>query len=540
MRPPASLARVLVRCSLGRLLTRPVLGSLVLGSLQLACQPSAQPAATAAGARTVDVAWEQPSKSERHLDERVVGDNIKAQLGPYIESVGAGFGPGYQPTGFVSVSGAGRVLYAQGFGFADQSTQTPNTADTSFRIGAVTKQFTAAAILRLAAEGKLSLEDTIAKHLPEYPQPGAAITIHQLLSHTAGLPNYMGLDAVVSRRTETFTPRQLLELFWKEPLEFPPGSDFRYSESGYVVLGAIIEHVTGQTYAAHMQRDIFARFGLEHTSFGEGEEKAPSAHGYSASENGAPQPAEGINASILYAAGGIRSTANDLLRWHDALQTGGVLDPPQLELFSRPVRENYAYGWFVREAHGLAVTSHAGTTPGFGCEFVRVPELDLALVVLTNSSAVDAHPIADAALEAALGEKLEPRKKPTTVELDSAIVPRLTGTYRLSDAAAETLKAKKIPKQALQAMRSVRIIEDQGKLSFKPVGQAAVPMIATGPGSFVLLGGKAKILVVLDPDGSPVTRLTLEQGPLQVEYTRRARVRGKPQDNDEPEIEPGH
>jgi CubicO group peptidase (beta-lactamase class C family) len=520
MRPLISPPGFLVGCS--------------LISLLVGCGPSST--SPSKGAST-EVAWQRPPappRQARERDQRISADNLLSQLTPYIESIGAGFGPGYQPTGFVSVSAAGEAIYERGFGYADSAAERPNTADTSFRIGAITKQFTAAAILLLAAAGKLSLDDTIAQHVPEYPSVGAQITLHQLLSHTAGLPNYLTDAALLQRRSEALTPMQLLELFWNEPLEFAPGSDFRYSDSGYAVLGVIIERVTGKTYAEHMQRELFGPFGLEHTTLGDDLPGAELALGYSASETGELQLAQGFHSSILYAAAGIRSSAHDLLLWHDALQNGEVLPAAQEKALFTPVLNDYAYGWFVRESHGVKVVSHAGAVAGFVSHFARVPELDLAVVVLSNNSAVDANPIAEAALGAALGDKIEPRRKATSVALEPEVVQRMTGTYRLSDAAAAELKARKIPKQTLQAMRSIRLYEENAKLYFKASGQSAVPMTATGPASFVLLGGKAKIQVELDSNGSPATRLLLEQGPLRLEFTRRARVRGKKQ---EPEVE---
>jgi CubicO group peptidase (beta-lactamase class C family) len=474
-------------------------------------------------------------RQERRLDARISVDSLSAQLTPYIEGIGAGFGPGYQPSGFVTVSAAGEAVYARGFGHADHASKTPNTADTSFCIGALTQQFTATAILLLTAAGKLSLDDGIGRHLPEYPSVGASITLHQLLSHTSGLPNYMGDAALLQRRSEAFTPAQLLELFWNRPLEFPPGSDFRHSDSGYAVLGAIIERVSKRSYAEHMQREIFSPFGLTHTEVGCDPRGVDRTRGYSASPSGGLELARGFHASILYSAAGVSSTAGDLLLWHDALQNDEVLDPPRQQALFRPVQNHYAYGWFVRQEHGLNVLSHGGAVDGFVSHFARVPELDLALLVLSNNSSVDARPILDAALSAALGEKLKPRETATAVALDPGIPPRLTGTYRLSDAAADELKRRKVPKKALQAMRSVRIYEENGKLFFKPVGQAAVAMVSTGRGRFVLLGGQAKIEVELDSGDSPATRLLLEQGPLTLEFTRRARVRGKTQ---EPEVDP--
>lgn len=500
----------------------------LLGTLE-SCSASSAPSARATSTRGRDEAKARPPV-ERKRDPRISVDNLQARLTPYIESIGAGFGLGYRATGFVSVSAGGDNIYEHGFGQADRSSGEPNSEDTSFRVGAITKQFTAAAVLRLVGEGRLALTDDIGKHLPEYPEPGKSITLHQLLSHTSGLPSYMSHPALVARRSEIFTPAQLLELFWNEPLEFTPGSDFRYSDSDYALLGVIIERVSGRSYKEHMETQLFEPFDLDHTVVGEAPEGSDRAIGYSASETDGLSPTQGPHPSILYAAGSIRSSASDLLRWHDALQEGEVLEPAEAEVWVRPVQNQFAYGWFVREERGLTVLSHGGGLEGFVSHFTRVPELDLAIVVLSNNSSMDATPIANAALAAALGEKVEPRERGEKYSLDPSVVPRITGTYRLSDAAAEKLKQRKIRKKALQAMRSVRIYEEGQKLYFKPAGQSAVPMIATGPHRFVLLGGQAKIEVELDSGGSPATRLVLDQGPLSVEFTRRARIRGKPEE----------
>lgn len=450
------------------------------------------------------------------------------KLTPYVDSIGKGFGPGYRMSGFIAVSGAGRPLYARGFGYADHETERENTLDTSFRVGAITKQFTATATLALVAEGKLELGDPIRKHLPEYPRVGADISVHHLLSHTAGLPSYLNDPTLRERRAQPFTPRELLELFWQEPLEFSPGDDFLYSYSGYAVLGAIIERRSGRTYAEHMARELFSPLGLERTVVGDPASARDLALGYAAGSAGELARARNFDSSVLYAGGAVRSTAGDLLAWHDILQTGEVLPDELASMLQREVRDGYGYGWFVKRSHGLDVLRHAGGLDGFASHFGRIPELDLAIVVLANNSSVDAGSIFDAALSAALGQKVKPLRVGASAPLDPAVLSRITGLYRLSEAEAKLLERRKIPKKTLRAMRSVRIYEEGSKLYFKPVGQSAVPMITTSPGQFVLLGGKAKIEVPLDPDDAPATLLILEQGPLRVEFTRRARVRGKP------------
>lgn len=502
------------------------------GSVQSAPPPGAAPAESGSA--------EAPAR-DRKLDARLDPDNLGAQLTPYVESIGAGFGPGYRASGFVAVSAAGQRLYERAFGHADHEAETENTADTLFRVGGITKQFTAAATLLLAASGKIELGAPVVRYLPEYPGPGANVTLHQLLSQTAGLPDYMSdrtlrqpaaqpNAAVAGKKTS-----ELLELFWNLPLEFEPGSSYRYGESGYAVLGAIIESVSGQSYSEHMQRAVFDRFGLAHTTAGAPPDGAEIARGYTAGGDGGLALARSVDPSVLFAGAGVSSSASDLLAWHDALQTGRVLSGELEAAFYRPVQGRHAYGWFIDESRGVRVLRHGGNLDGFAAQYARVPELDLAIAVLCNNSSIDASAIFDAALRAALGEQVPPLEAGKGIPVDPSIPPRITGIYRLSDSSAEELKQRRIPKKALQAMLSVRIYDENGTLYFRPVGQSAVPMIATGPGRFILLGGKAKIEVRLDPDDAPATVLELEQGPLRAEFTRRARVRGKPE---EPKDEP--
>lgn len=481
---------------------------------------------------------EPAPRRERRLDPRVSVDNLRERLSPYLDSIGAGFGAGHRPSGMVSISAGGDVVYERALGRADLAADEANESDTSFRIGAITAQFTAAAVLRLVQAKKLSLSDSISRFFPDYPAAGASITVRQLLSHTSGLPSYLTKPALLDKRSSAFTPRQLIELFWTDPLEFEPGADFGYSDSNYVVLGAIIEKVTGKSYAEHMHDDIFDRFDLDDTSVGLGDDTDDVARGYSAAPDGGLEPAVGFHDTILYSAAGVRSTAEDLLAWHDALQDGEVFDSKREKQSLEVVKNHYALGWFVREQRGHTVVSHPGAVEGFVAELLRVPELDLCVVVLLNNSSVDAKSIADAAYGIALGEKIEPLPRQTSVALDPGVPARIIGTYRLSDAAARELEKRKIPKRALLAMRSVRVYQEGDKLLFKPSGQAPVPMVATGRGTFVLVGGKAKIEVPLDPGDAPATRLLLEQGPLHVEFTRRARQRGKPEEPERNDEEP--
>jgi D-alanyl-D-alanine carboxypeptidase len=245
--------------------------------------------------------------------------NLNAQLPPYLASIGAG-SQNRALSGYVLVAQHDQVLYGHGFGFADRAAQRAPTADTSFRTGSVTKQFTAAAILRLEQDGELTVEDPVGKHLPDYAGPGKDVTIHQLLTHTTGIPNYTAIEAVMARRGEPFTVRELLATFADQPLEFPPGTKFKYSNSNYAILGAIIERASGMPYRTYLAERLFKPAGLASTEVGDAAGAADRAEGYRI-ENGTAVPAKSIDMSLPFAAGAVRSTANDLMRW---LEQGGL------------------------------------------------------------------------------------------------------------------------------------------------------------------------------------------------------------------------
>ena len=444
-----------------------------------------------------------------------------------MESIGAGFGDAYRASGIVLVSAGGRRVYEQAFGYANYEARVPIDDQTSFRIGNVTKLFTAVAILKLVEAGKLSLDDPVSKHLPGYPEVGAAITIRHLLFHRSGLPSYKRNAELMERRDQPIDSRELLESFWEAPLEFEPGSDFRFSDSGYVVLGKVIEAVTGQSYQDYLERAIFSPHGLTKT----GLEGPPenSAIGYRATPAGERTPVSPIDPSLDFATGSLRSSAADLLEWGEVLARAEALGPEGTKLLETPGRDDYSPGGFVRRRDGHHVVVLAGEIAGFFADFMRVPELDLVIVVLSNSVAFNAAPVAETALRCTLGEPVQPLEVRQSVEVPDEVKARFLGTYQLGESAVVELRRRKVPKKVLRSMRSVRLYEKEGKLFFKPIGQSPVVMNATSENSFVLMGGKASVQVSLPPDDSEATELSLLQGPLELEYVRKARVRGKPQ-----------
>jgi D-alanyl-D-alanine carboxypeptidase len=344
-------------------------------------------------------------------------------------------------SGSVLVARGGREVFAQGYGLANRAGGERVTADTRFDIGSLSKQFTAAAVLRLESEGRLSVHDPVSRHLPEYPRPaGDQITLHHLLTHTSGLPS-LGRRGQLEHVREDCSPRTLEELlaFSNDlPLDFAPGAEHRYSNSGYVLLAAVVERVAGMPFDAYLRTALFAPAGMRATGrILPGEETAGVAVGYTGYEPDV-KPRDCVHASWHTGGGGLHSTARDLLRWDQALAAGRILPPEQLAKFYHPHVQTgragraYAYGWNRLEVHGRPVIHHNGGTEGFITEFMRFPDDSLLVIVLANylpDLGVNV-PIrmVRAASAAVLGQPYE--VPPLPVPVPAADLARLAGRYQ--------------------------------------------------------------------------------------------------------------
>jgi CubicO group peptidase (beta-lactamase class C family) len=230
-----------------------------------------------------------------------------------------------EPGAAVIVVRDGRTVLRKAYGMASLELGVPMKPEHLFRIGSITKQFTATAILLLAQQGKLSLQDPITKHLPEYPMHSQTITIEHLLTHTSGIRSYTGMPSFWKTMTLDGTVAEMIDTFKDEPLEFDPGSKWRYNNSGYFLLGAIIEKVSGKSYADFVKESIFAPVGMTHTFYGDVEPILPNrAAGYS------KQGDAFVNASYIsmkkpYAAGSLLSNVDDLALWDASLYTEKLL-----------------------------------------------------------------------------------------------------------------------------------------------------------------------------------------------------------------------
>ncbi len=300
--------------------------------------------------------------------------------------------------GSALVAKDGKVIFKKGYGMANMEWDIPNSPYTKHRLGSVTKQFTAMLILQLAAEGKLDLQAPITTYLPEYPKEnGDKITTHHLLTHTSGIPNYTSFpDFFKDVSRDPYTPEEFTTKFQDMELEFTPGEKFNYSNSGYFLLGVLIEKLSGKTYEEMLDEKIFFPLGMKESGFDHHSDILKNrATGYENNGNGFIN-SPFLDMSIPYAAGSLYATVEDLYLWDQALYTNKLLPQKYMDMYFKPHIPafgsfHYTYGWMVgNEALGnttdsIAVITHGGGINGFNTQISRQLS-DKSLIVLLNNT----------------------------------------------------------------------------------------------------------------------------------------------------------
>jgi CubicO group peptidase (beta-lactamase class C family) len=262
----------------------------------------------------------------------------------------------------------------------------PNSPSTKFRLGSLTKQFTAASILLLEDRGKLKVDDPVKKFMPDAPPAWAKITIFNLLTHTSGIPDLTGFPDWQSLEPFPSTPEKLVARFRDKPLDFQPGEKFSYSNSGYVLLGYLIERISGQPYGDFIQDNIFTPLGMSDS--GCASTSIITLHiasGYSPSKSGLVD-ADFVDPSVLFSSGGIYSTTEDLLRWEGGLFGRRLLSAASLQKMTTPFKGDYAFGLGVLTINGHKTIGHTGGIEGFNTALNYYPDDKLTIVVLANQS----------------------------------------------------------------------------------------------------------------------------------------------------------
>jgi CubicO group peptidase (beta-lactamase class C family) len=334
------------------------------------------------------------------------------------------------PGAAVIVARGGVVVYRGARGMGDIEHATPLTPDSRFKIGSITKQFVAAGLLRLVEDGKISLDDPLSKFLPNFPG-GNAITLSMLLNHTSGVKNYTDMPGP-DVPLPALTTSQLIETFEKAEPDFAPGTSWAYDNSGYVLIGAVIESVTGLSWHDYLDREIFKPLHLTHTGYdADPSVRAGLVRGY-ASIAGKPTPASGLAA--IHADGALVSNVDDLLKWNLALHEGHFLKTESYQRMITPIGaaipEQYGFGVWHTSLRGHAMIAHSGHISGFSAYLLYLPAERVSVVVLQNSDR--AHELVDPTLTArklaavAIGSPYHP---PAPITMDAAVLRQAEGIY---------------------------------------------------------------------------------------------------------------
>lgn len=306
--------------------------------------------------------------------------------------------PSDGPGAAVIVVQDGKNLLRKGYGMADLELNVPLEPDMIFRIGSITKQFTAVAVLQLVREGKVSLGDPLSKYVPDFP--GAdKVTVEQLLNHTSGIKSYTGVPGFMARLREDMTPAQVIDVVRNEAPDFAPGEKWAYNNTGYIFLGIIIEKASGMSYTEYMQREVFTPLGLARTFVGDENMIVPRrAKGYERGPDMGYRHARYISMTQPYAAGAIESTVDDLAKWNRLLLEGKVIDKALLDkawtgrVLPDGKPTNYGFGWQVARNDELLFVEHGGGIMGFVSHAILVPERNVVVVVLHNALGTDVEP----------------------------------------------------------------------------------------------------------------------------------------------------
>jgi CubicO group peptidase (beta-lactamase class C family) len=409
----------------------------------------------------------------------------------------------------VLISKDGKIIYKKGFGYSDIPAKKPVTTITKFRIGSITKQFTASGILKLQEEGKLSVTDKLSKYFPDFPR-GNEVTIHHLLTHTSGIHSYTGKSDFIERVVKPVTNEELLTYFIKDEYDFNPGERYQYNNSGYFLLGYIIEKVSGKSYGQYLKETFFVPLQMNNTGVHTSTLKLDNeAKGYT-KENGAYKLSPNWDMSWAGGAGALYSTVEDLFTWNEAVFNGKVLTKPSIEAAFTPVLLNngkipdgtrYGYGWGLDSYRGEEMIGHSGGLHGFISQLARYPEDNMTVVILTNISPPEAHLNPNLIAECFLWEKMDKQKSFVAQTNDNVNVKIYEGRYDFKNGAVMT------------------ITSEGNNLFAQLSGQQKFPIFPSGPDEYFWKVVEARIKFEKNEKGE-VSLGHFEQGTYKVDVVK--------------------
>lgn len=370
-------------------------------------------------------------------------------------------------SGSILIARDGHVLVRKGYGMANYETDAPNTPQTKFRLGSITKQFTAVAVMMLQERGKLSVQDSICKYVPECPATWQPVQIHHLLTHTSGIWNLTSSPDYRKTMSLPSAPAETIARFKDKPLEFTPGERFNYSNSGYILLGYLVEKISGQTYEAFLRENIFEPLKMTNTGYDNPNTLLKHrASGYSL-RTGTLTNALYLDMTIPHAAGALYSTVEDLYLWDQALYTERLVRQKTLDAVFTPFKSNYGYGFTIDKRFGLKNITHGGAINGFTTFISRFPDERATVIVLNNIDTVAPGQIASRLTRFALSDKIV---APQVAMLEPSILQSYAGRYQMPTSVAENFVFD--------------VTVENGGLAVKPSGMFRAEFAATSPVEF--------------------------------------------------------
>ena len=417
--------------------------------------------------------------------------------------------PDAGPGAAVIVTEHGKPVYEAGQGLADINAKTRITPETVFRIGSITKQFSAAIMLQLVVEGKVSLDDKLSKFLPDYPKPGADATIAELLNHTVGVQSYTDIPGWMDEKhtAKAYTTEQMIAEFKDLPSPSKPGEKWAYNNSGYVLVGAVIEKVTGKPWYQNVEERIAKPLGLKTIQYGIVEDKMPRmARGYTDKE-GKVAPSQIINMSVPHAAGALIGSVEDLAKWNAALRHGKVVPAELYAKMNSPTKlpdgssEPYGFGMGMRDVRGHKALGHSGGIFGFSTDSIYLPKEDVFVAVFANSDQPVTQP-GTVMLQLAAMAIADPYPTFKRVALDANAVEPWVGLYKVKDGER-------------------RVFLRDGKLYTQRTGGGELEAFSAGNGKYFYANSLTWFELKRDKAGTPVVAM-YQQGAPTAEVAARS------------------
>lgn len=340
------------------------------------------------------------------------------------------------PGAAILIAKGDKILYRKAFGMANLELNVEMKPETVFQLASITKQFTSVAILMLVEQGKLSLKDPLSKFITDFPR-GNEITVHHLLNHTSGIKSYTNLPEFRTKTRIDMTPEEIIQFFKNQPLEFSPNEKYEYSNSGYLLLGYIIEQLSGMSYGEFIQKNIFDKLGMRHSYYADSYKIIPNrASGYQLYE-GKYENAEYISTTIPYAAGSLMSTIDDMFLWSKAIRYNLLIAESSKRMaftnhtLTNGKPTNYGYGWAINEMAGVPTVEHSGGINGFTTSGIYIPDSNIYSIVLTNIDDGNGPESSNIKIVSALLGK--PIKEKAVIHISEKDMKKWVGAYQFED-----------------------------------------------------------------------------------------------------------